>query len=123
MFVVWYLTFLNSGSFATELKAFNMGTETNKDERNTPEYLAQLLKDKKQIQAFPSVFIHLEKLLDEGKWRCKMLYETFQDLNFNFRVEFSLIKLNLLSKSSKYFSVKTKKVCMDVRSKSNLTLL
>ncbi|XP_063402831.1 KH domain-containing RNA-binding protein qki.L-like isoform X8 [Mytilus trossulus] len=42
-----------------------MGTETNKDERNTPEYLAQLLKDKKQIQAFPSVFIHLEKLLDE----------------------------------------------------------
>ncbi|CAG2212243.1 QKI [Mytilus edulis] len=54
-----------AGSFATELKAFNMGTETNKDERNTPEYLAQLLKDKKQIQAFPSVFIHLEKLLDE----------------------------------------------------------
>ncbi|XP_069129909.1 KH domain-containing RNA-binding protein qki.L-like isoform X4 [Argopecten irradians] len=42
-----------------------MGTETNKDERNTPEYLAQLLKDKKQIQAFPNVFVHLEKLLDE----------------------------------------------------------
>lgn len=45
-----------------------MGTETNKDERNNPEYLAQLLKDKKQIQAFPNVFIHLEKLLDEGKF-------------------------------------------------------
>ena len=45
-----------------------MGTETNKDERNTPEYLAQLLKDKKQIQAFPNVFVHLEKLLDEGKF-------------------------------------------------------
>jgi hypothetical protein len=44
------------------------GTETNKDERNTPEYLAQLLKDKKQIQAFPNVFVHLEKLLDEGKF-------------------------------------------------------
>lgn len=42
-----------------------MGTETNKDERSTPEYLAQLLKDKKQIQAFPNVFVHLEKLLDE----------------------------------------------------------
>ncbi|XP_060588270.1 protein quaking-B-like isoform X4 [Ruditapes philippinarum] len=42
-----------------------MGTETNKDERNNPEYLAQLLKDKKQIQAFPNVFVHLEKLLDE----------------------------------------------------------
>ena len=48
-----------------------MGTETNKEERNTPEYLAQLLKDKKQIQAFPNVFLHLERLLDEGKfqWR------------------------------------------------------
>ena len=48
-----------------------MGTETNKDERNTPEYLAQLLKDKKQIQAFPNVFVHLEKLLDEGKFRAE----------------------------------------------------
>ncbi|XP_067675223.1 protein quaking-A-like isoform X1 [Haliotis asinina] len=44
---------------------YNMGTETNKDERNTPEYLAQLLKDKKQIQALPNVFVHAEKLLDE----------------------------------------------------------
>ena len=45
-----------------------MGTETNKDDRNTPEYLAQLLKDKKQIQALPNVFIHTEKILDEGKF-------------------------------------------------------
>lgn len=44
---------------------FNMAPETSKEERNTPEYLAQLLKDKKQIQAFPNVFIHLERLLDE----------------------------------------------------------
>ncbi|BFZ09578.1 hypothetical protein BsWGS_12617 [Bradybaena similaris] len=42
-----------------------MGTETNRDDRNTPEYLAQLLKDKKQIQALPNVFIHTEKILDE----------------------------------------------------------
>jgi protein quaking len=47
------------------LKLVNMGTETNKDDRNTPEYLAQLLKDKKQIQALPNVFIHTEKILDE----------------------------------------------------------
>ncbi len=46
-----------------------MGTETNhsKDDRNTPEYLAQLLKDKKQMQAFPNVFLHAERLIDEGK--------------------------------------------------------
>ena len=37
-------------------------------EINTTEYLAQLLKDKKQLAAFPNVFIHLERLLDEGKF-------------------------------------------------------
>lgn len=57
----------NSGSLPQSSKLLNMGTETNKTERNTPEYLAQLLKDKKQIQAFPNVFLHLERLLDEGK--------------------------------------------------------
>jgi protein quaking len=35
-------------------------------EITTAEYLAQLLKDKKQIAAFPNVFLHLERLLDEG---------------------------------------------------------
>ncbi|XP_065347125.1 protein held out wings isoform X4 [Cloeon dipterum] len=29
------------------------------------DYLAQLLKDKKQIAAFPNVFLHVERLLDE----------------------------------------------------------
>lgn len=33
------------------------------------DYLAQLLKDKKQLAAFPSVFLHVERLLDEGKNR------------------------------------------------------
>ena len=53
----------------SERKAFTMGTENNSkiEERNTPEYLAQLLKDKKQIQAFPNVFLHAERLIDEGE--------------------------------------------------------
>lgn len=60
---------VNSGSVPQSSTLLNkMGTETNKDDRNNPEYLAQLLKDKKQIQAFPNVFVHLEKLLDEGKF-------------------------------------------------------
>ncbi|XP_076445033.1 KH domain-containing RNA-binding protein qki.L-like isoform X2 [Babylonia areolata] len=42
-----------------------MGTETNRDDRNTPEYLTQLLKDKKQLQALPNIFTHADKLLDE----------------------------------------------------------
>ena len=34
---------------------------------STADYLAQLLKDKKQLQAFPNVFLHMERLLDDGK--------------------------------------------------------
>ncbi|RWS30110.1 Protein held out wing-like protein [Leptotrombidium deliense] len=33
--------------------------------QSTADYLAQLLKDKKQLQAFPNVFLHIERLLDE----------------------------------------------------------
>ncbi|EJW85590.1 hypothetical protein WUBG_03496, partial [Wuchereria bancrofti] len=32
----------------------------------TYEYLAQLLKDKKQLEAFPNVFHHLDRLAEEG---------------------------------------------------------
>lgn len=32
------------------------------------DYLAQLLKDRKQLAAFPNVFIHVERLIDEGKF-------------------------------------------------------
>lgn len=42
-----------------------MGSEISLIDRKTPEYLAQLLNDKKALQAFPNVFIHLEKILDE----------------------------------------------------------
>ena len=31
------------------------------------DYLAQLLKDRKQLAAFPNVFLHVERLIDEGK--------------------------------------------------------
>lgn len=37
------------------------------DSQNSADYLTQLLKDKKQLAAFPNVFMHLERLLDEGK--------------------------------------------------------
>lgn len=32
------------------------------------DYLAQLLKDRKQLAAFPTVFVHVERLLDEGEF-------------------------------------------------------
>jgi protein quaking len=31
------------------------------------DYLSQLIKDKKQLAAFPNVFQHIERLLDNGK--------------------------------------------------------
>uniref|UniRef100_A0A8W8JLT3 K Homology domain-containing protein n=1 Tax=Magallana gigas TaxID=29159 RepID=A0A8W8JLT3_MAGGI len=84
-----------------------MGTETNKDERSTPEYLAQLLKDKKQIQAFPNVFVHLEKLLDEVIIRdgCRDLAAI---LNLALRctrkeMEFYCIEKEKLSENFAYF--------------------
>lgn len=58
----------NSISTSSSLmsNSFNMNNN-NLLNSNTTEYLAQLLKDKKQLAAFPNVFIHLERLLDEGK--------------------------------------------------------
>lgn len=41
-----------------------MGENSN-NTQSIADYLAQLLKDKKQLAAFPNVFIHLERLLDE----------------------------------------------------------
>merc|ERR1711981_1025986 len=42
-----------------------MGDTTNNNTQSIAEYLAQLLKDKKQLAAFPNVFIHMERLLDD----------------------------------------------------------
>lgn len=33
------------------------------------DYLAQLLKDRKQLAAFPNIFTHVERLLDEGIYK------------------------------------------------------
>ena len=44
-----------------------MGEATNNNTQSIADYLAQLLKDKKQLAAFPNVFVHMERLLDDGK--------------------------------------------------------
>lgn len=43
------------------------GTEPNNcgNTQSIADYLAQLLKDRKQLVAFPNIFIHVERLLDE----------------------------------------------------------
>lgn len=39
----------------------------NNNTQSIADYLAQLLKDKKQLAAFPNIFLHVERLLDDGK--------------------------------------------------------
>lgn len=45
----------------------NMCDTTNPTTQSIADYLSQLLKDRKQLAAFPNVFIHVERLLDEGE--------------------------------------------------------
>ncbi|XP_043473047.1 protein held out wings isoform X7 [Leptopilina heterotoma] len=42
-----------------------MCDNTNTTTQSIADYLSQLLKDRKQLAAFPNVFIHVERLLDE----------------------------------------------------------
>lgn len=42
-------------------------SSNNNSMYTTADYLAQLLKDQKQVAAFPGVFFHLERLLNEGQ--------------------------------------------------------
>ena len=46
----------------------------NNNTQSIADYLAQLLKDKKQLAAFPNVFLHVERLLDDGKTCCNKFY-------------------------------------------------
>lgn len=45
----------------TEMNAVNT--------QSIADYLAQLLKDRKQITAFPNMFMHVERLIDEGNFK------------------------------------------------------
>lgn len=44
-----------------------MCDNNNPSTQSIADYLAQLLKDRKQLAAFPNVFMHMERLLDEGR--------------------------------------------------------
>lgn len=39
----------------------------NAQTQSIADYLAQLLKDRNKVNAFPNVFIHVERLIDEGE--------------------------------------------------------
>ena len=47
---------------------------------NTSEYLNQLLKDKTTISKMPKIFLHLERLLDEGE--CYLHFQVFENIKY-----------------------------------------
>lgn len=52
--------------------------EVKERPRPSPDYLMQLLNEKKLMTSLPNlcgIFTHLERLLDEGKWRCGAMRE------------------------------------------------
>lgn len=72
------------------------------------DYLAQLLKDRKQLAALPNVFTHLERLLDEGEFKFLILtrqlvlyyyyhYSVSVDSNKNFIEHLCLVYPNDVS--------------------------
>lgn len=44
----------------------NCDNNNHQSTQSIADYLAQLLKDRKQLTAFPNLFNHVERLLDEG---------------------------------------------------------
>ncbi len=42
-------------------------TQTDPNLTDAPEYLSQLLKDRRQLAAVPNMFFHVPRLLDQGK--------------------------------------------------------
>lgn len=42
-----------------------MSDKGNNNTQSTADYLAQLINDRKQVTAFPNVFMHVERLIDE----------------------------------------------------------
>ncbi|KAI5749804.1 hypothetical protein M8J76_010306 [Diaphorina citri] len=42
-----------------------MCDKSNNNTQSTADYLAQLINDRKQVTAFPNVFMHVERLIDE----------------------------------------------------------
>ncbi|KAL3318688.1 hypothetical protein Ciccas_002641 [Cichlidogyrus casuarinus] len=59
----------NANSSENDAKSYHGSTDsfaTPLLEKATPDYLQELLKDKKQLQNYPNVFKHLDIILEKG---------------------------------------------------------
>lgn len=68
---------LSRGPVSLCVVSVNMSDAATINTQSIADYLAQLLKDRKQVTAFPNVFIHVERLIDEGKWKLKRVADVF----------------------------------------------
>ncbi len=59
---------------------------------NTPEYLSQLLKDRRQLAAVPNMFFHVERLLDQGNYLHFYLF-----IHYFFYSEINNVRVNLFN--------------------------
>jgi hypothetical protein len=59
---------MDASSTAAATMTTNVAVTAATSTQSIADYLAQLLKDKKQLAAFPNVFVHMERLLDDGKF-------------------------------------------------------
>ena len=78
-----------------------MGDSQNNNTQSIADYLAQLLKDKKQLAAFPNVFIHMERLLDDGEYRWGDKYRYMTTHHVSTDTKFIIIIINIFSKQRK----------------------
>ena len=60
-------TNLIAATTSAMLQNLPQNSSLDKKTRERVNYLQQLLKDKKQCQLYPTIFLHVERLLDEGK--------------------------------------------------------
>lgn len=69
-----------SGLFSALAAKMMVGeVEVKERPRPSPDYLMQLLNEKKLMTSLPNlcgIFTHLERLLDEGKWRSGTMWDT-----------------------------------------------
>ena len=66
--------FTSSDPTPQRMRMGDVNVNNNMNTQSIADYLAQLLKDKKQLAAFPNVFIHMERLLDEGECQATVLH-------------------------------------------------
>jgi len=69
----------------------NNNNNNNANTQNLADYLAQLIKDKKQLALFPNLFLHLERILDEGELSILNMLVSWKKIGLGEKLVFSFL--------------------------------